>query len=54
MVPVDDCPRSEGYLRLDSPRNNQRRRLRLASDYTFEGWIRSLRGVVSLEAVAHG
>ena len=54
MVPVDNCPLSEGYLRLDTPRNNQRRRVRLAADYTFEGWIRSLRGLVRPEAVAHG
>jgi hypothetical protein len=54
MVPVDDCPASEGSLRLDSPRNNQRRGVRLASDYVFEAWIRSLRGQLSLEGVAHG
>jgi hypothetical protein len=54
MVPVDECPSSKGYLRLDSPRNNQRRRVRLAADYTFDGWIRSLRGQRSLEVVARG
>ena len=42
MVPVHDCPASKGYLRLTEPRNNQRRRVRLAGDYAFEGWISSL------------
>ena len=38
IVPVDQCARYRGYLRLDPPRNNQRRRVRLAEDYTFESW----------------
>jgi PD-(D/E)XK nuclease superfamily protein len=38
MVPVNDCPSFRGYLRLTSPRNNQRRRVRLAEDYSFESW----------------
>jgi len=42
MVPVDDCPSFRGYLRLDEPRNNQRRRVRLADDYSFGKWIDSL------------
>ena len=42
MVPVDDCPSSRGYLRLDPPRNNQRRRIRLAEHYSFEAWTASL------------
>ena len=42
MVPVTDCPRSEAYLRLVHTKNNQRRRIRLAADYSFEKWISSL------------
>ena len=38
MVPVDDCPTSRGQLRLAATRNNQRRRVRLAEDYSFEVW----------------
>ena len=41
MVPVDDCPSFTGYLRLDPPRNNQRRRVRLAEEYSFETWAES-------------
>ena len=42
MVPVDDCPSYVAALRLRAPRNNQRRRVRLASDYTFEAWVGGL------------
>ena len=42
IVPVDDCPSFKGYLRLDAPRNHQRRRVRLAEDYSLEAWIDSL------------
>jgi hypothetical protein len=38
MVPVDDCPLREGSLRLVPTRNNQRLRIRLADDYSFERW----------------
>jgi PD-(D/E)XK endonuclease len=41
MVPVDDCPGYVGVLRLDPPRNNQRRRVRFAEDYAFERWLES-------------
>lgn len=51
IVPVDECPSSKGYLRLDRPRNNQRRRVRLAADYTLERWIGSL-GVAVVCAAA--
>jgi hypothetical protein len=39
MVPVDDCPSYAGILRLDTPRNNQRRRVRFAEDYALERWL---------------
>jgi hypothetical protein len=42
IVPVGDCPRSEGCLRLDATRNNQRRRIRFAADYSVARWVRGL------------
>jgi PD-(D/E)XK endonuclease len=44
MVPVVDCPVSKGNLRIATPRNNQRRRVRFAADYEFEAWLRGLLG----------
>jgi hypothetical protein len=41
VVPVDDCPVYTGFLRLDPPRNNQRRGVRFADDYAFERWLES-------------
>jgi hypothetical protein len=41
MVPVDECPVHAGFLRLDAPRNNQRRGVRFAEDYAFEQWLES-------------
>src|SRR5688572_13215314 len=42
IVPVDDCPVSRGYLRLDPTRNNQKRGIRIATDYSFEAWAEAL------------
>jgi hypothetical protein len=42
IVPVDDCPSFRGYLRVVPPRNNQRRRVRLAEDYSIESWAESI------------
>jgi hypothetical protein len=42
MVPVEDCPGLRGFLRLDRPRNNQRRGIRFAADYDFARWVRAL------------
>jgi hypothetical protein len=42
VVPVESCPTSKGYLRLDPPKNQQRRRIRLAADYEFDRWVRAL------------
>lgn len=47
VVPVDGCASYRGYLRLDAPRNNQKRRVRLADDYTFGSWAA---GVVAAAA----
>jgi hypothetical protein len=48
MIPVDDCPISRGFLRLEAARNNQQRRVRLAEGYAFEAWA------ASREAAAEG
>lgn len=42
MLPVDDCPTSRGFLRIEAARNNQQRRVRRAEDYSFEGWAASV------------
>jgi PD-(D/E)XK endonuclease len=39
VLPVDDCPSFAGRLRLDPPRNNQRRGIRFACDYEFDRWV---------------
>ena len=41
MVPVDECALYRGYLRLEPPRNNQRRGVRMAEDYTFAAWAKA-------------
>ncbi len=46
MVPVSECPSYVGSLRLRPTRNNQRRGIRFAADYSFENWIRRLEPVV--------
>ncbi|MEX2252611.1 MAG: group I intron-associated PD-(D/E)XK endonuclease, partial [Thermoleophilaceae bacterium] len=42
MVPVEECALFRGYLRLEAARNNQRRRVRMAENYSFEVWVKSL------------
>jgi hypothetical protein len=42
MVPVQGCARFQARLRLTPPRNNQQRRIRFASDYACDVWVRSL------------
>jgi hypothetical protein len=49
LVPVTDVAPTEGRLRLDLPRNNQRRRIRFASDYEIDRWT-----VADLQALASG
>lgn len=47
LVPIDAVAESEGRLRLEPPRNNQRRRVRLAADFAIERWtVEALREVV--------
>ena len=38
LVPIDSVGRSEGRLRLEPARNNQRRRIRFAADYEIDRW----------------
>jgi PD-(D/E)XK endonuclease len=34
MIPIDDVPlKATAYLRIETPRNNQRKRIRFAADY---------------------
>jgi hypothetical protein len=40
LVPVALLSGSEGRLRLEPPRNNQRRRIRFAADYEIGQWSR--------------
>ena len=42
VIPVDDCPLSQGALRIEDPRNNQRRGVKFAKDYTLERWLSRL------------
>jgi hypothetical protein len=42
ILPVDDCPTSRGFLRLEAARNNQRRGVRRAEDYSFDAWASSV------------
>lgn len=49
LVPLDSIAQFEGRLRLDLPLNNQRRKIRLASEYEIDRWTsealrRQLRG----------
>jgi hypothetical protein len=44
IVPVAECPSRLGLLRLNPPRNNQRRGIRFAEDYSFESWFDRLAG----------
>jgi hypothetical protein len=46
LVPVLDVPRFEVFLRLEPARNNQRRRIRLASEYEIDRWTAEALGEV--------
>ena len=49
LVPVSEVGLSEGRLRVEPTRNNQRRRVRLASDYEIDRWP-----IERLHAIATG
>jgi hypothetical protein len=38
LVPVNDVPKSRGWLRLEPTRNNQQKGVRMAADYEFSTW----------------
>jgi hypothetical protein len=50
IVPVDDCPSYVCSLRVRGTRNNQRRRVRLAEDYTLESWAAAVRESAKADA----
>jgi hypothetical protein len=53
LVPIDAVARFEGRLRLEPTRNNQKRGIRLASDYAIDRWtVEALCEVAIGEAAA--
>jgi hypothetical protein len=40
VVPIGAVAEFEGRLRLEPPRNNQRKRIRLAADFEVDRWSR--------------
>ena len=42
VLPVDECARFRGYLRLSATANNQRRGIRFAADHALERWLEAL------------
>ncbi|HEU5141991.1 MAG TPA: group I intron-associated PD-(D/E)XK endonuclease [Solirubrobacterales bacterium] len=51
LVPIDAVAGFAGRLRLDPPRNNQRRGIRLAAGFEIERWsLQRLREVLAAEA----
>jgi hypothetical protein len=38
LTPIDAVAASEGRLRFEPPRNNQRKRIRLAADFEIGTW----------------
>jgi hypothetical protein len=38
LIPVEAVARTEGRLRIEPTRNNQRKRIRFAADYEIERW----------------
>jgi len=52
LVPIDGVASSEGRLRLEPARNNQKRRIRLAADFEIDRWTpEELRKVADTAAV---
>jgi PD-(D/E)XK nuclease superfamily protein len=51
LVPIDGVAEFEGRLRLEPPRNNQRRGIRFAADFEIDHWsLDSLRTLVQTGA----
>jgi len=42
VLPVDECPITEVWLRLIPARNNQQRKVRMAEEHTLAAWAASL------------
>ena len=53
LVPLDAVAESEGRLRLDRPRNNQRRGIRFAADYAIDRWTPAALHELVAPAAAH-
>jgi hypothetical protein len=53
VVPVEECPRYVGILRLTEPRNNQRQGIRFAEDYAFEDWADTVGGHADRRHLRH-
>ena len=50
LLPIDAVAATEGRLRLEPTRNNQKLRIRFAAEYEIDRWsIESLRGLASQE-----
>lgn len=52
LLPIDAVADSEGRLRLEPARNNQRRRIRLAADYEIDRWTVEALAELGASAVA--
>ena len=53
LVPLTAVAKSQGRLRLEPARNNQRKRIRLAADYAIERWTADrLAGLVEADPLA--
>jgi hypothetical protein len=52
LTPIDAVAPTEGRLRLEPTRNNQRNRIRMAADFEIRTWTDER--LASLAAAAHG
>jgi len=53
LVPIDAVAAFEGRLRLEPPRNNQRRLIRFAAEYEIDKWTsEALRGQFKADDLA--
>jgi hypothetical protein len=50
LAPIDAVPASEARFRFEAPRNNQRKRIRMAADYEIGTW--TLERLVGVAAAA--
>src|SRR5258706_8564870 len=53
LVPIDEVPPSKGWLRVEPPRNNQKRGVRFAADFEIDRWTEGrLREVAAADSSA--